>query len=182
MGNLKLVWGILLLSIVSVGISIFLFVKKPKIGYIETNILIQKYEGVKAANQQFELKTGAWKASTDSLVKKWQDDVKTFEKKRSGLSAKEIKIQEQLLYNQQEQLNKYGESVKQKTKEEQQKMLQTQFNDINDFIAEYAKSRGYDYILGANGSGNLLYADKGANITEKVLEELNKDYKKKHFK
>lgn len=48
---------------------------------------------------------------------------------------------------------------------------------LNQYVQEYGSEHGYTYILGADGNGSLMFADKNKNITTEVLEYLNKKYK-----
>jgi len=147
-----------------------------KIAYIETNALMPKYEGFKKAQLEYQKKAAVWKANSDTLVNGWQKELKAYEKERGGLSAKERELKEQLLTNKQQQISNYRNSLDKKAKEEEEKMMQAVYGEINDYVSEFGKRKGYQYILGANGSGNILYANKGKNITELVLEGLNKEY------
>lgn len=81
--------------------------------------------------------------------------------------------------NKQQQLASYQQVIQKQIQEEDQKATQTVVNDINDYVKEYGKKKGYKIIFGASGSGNIMYADQTADITEKILEGLNKDFERK---
>ena len=49
-------------------------------------------------------------------------------------------------------------------------------DSINNFIKEYNKKKGYDYIL-TKIDDNMLFANKSLDITEEVINELNNRYK-----
>jgi outer membrane protein len=56
-----------------------------------------------------------------------------------------------------------------------------QFNEalrdsLNNFLAQYNKSKKYDIILSKAGD-NILYANKKFDITQDVINGLNKRYK-----
>ena len=51
-------------------------------------------------------------------------------------------------------------------------------DSLNNFIAEYNKSKKFDIILSKAGS-NILYANPKMDITKEVIDGLNKRYKKK---
>lgn len=83
------------------------------------------------------------------------------------------KIQEtQVLLKQKEQqllqLNDYL------TKEVSQQV----WNRLNVYIKEYGKQRNYQYILGTQGNGNLMYVEdeEALNVTESLLEYANSKY------
>lgn len=152
----------------------WLHFRSDKIAFVDTNVLMQKYEGMKLARLEFEQKSKVWQANSDTLIKEWEAELKNYEKERSQMSAKERTLKEELLRNKQQQINNYRQATQMKAKEEEQKLTQTVVNTVNEYISEYGKKHGYKYILGANGSGNLLYAEKKNDITEVILEGLNK--------
>jgi outer membrane protein len=156
----------------------WLHFRSDKIAYVDTNVLMQKYEGMKQARIDFQVKAKGWQANSDTLIKQWETELKAYEKERSSMSAKEKQLKEELLRNKQMQINKYQQATQAKAKDEEQKLTQTVLNVVNDYITEYGKKRGYKYILGANGTGSILYANKKNDITETILEGLNKEFKK----
>jgi outer membrane protein len=47
---------------------------------------------------------------------------------------------------------------------------------INEEMIMFGKKEKYDFIFGASGDGSLMYANEGYDITDKVIEYLNKQY------
>ncbi len=45
-------------------------------------------------------------------------------------------------------------------------------------MADYAKAKGYQLIIGTSGKGTVMYGDEKMNVTTDILELLNKDYSK----
>lgn len=50
------------------------------------------------------------------------------------------------------------------------------WSTINAGIKEFGEQQEYDFIFGATGNGGLMYAKKGNDITNEVLQHLNKKY------
>lgn len=171
---------ILAIAVVALFVLYFLRPGADKIAYIETNALMPKYEGFKKAQVEYQKKAAYWKTQSDTLLKGWQTELKAYEKERGKLSAKERELKEQLLTNKQQQIGNYRNSIDKKAKEEEEKMMQTVFSEINDYVSDFGKKRGYQFILGANGSGNILYANKASNLTDVILDGLNKEYARKN--
>jgi outer membrane protein len=157
---------------------VFFMGRTMKVVYVDNNVLMTKYEGMKYARKEYEKKAAAWQANSDTLMTEWQNELKAYEKERSRMTTKERELKEQLLGNKQQQINQYQEAIQLKSKEEEQKTLQTPLNEINDYLKEYGKKRGFTYILGATGAGNIVYANEARNITEEVLKGLNELYMK----
>ncbi len=47
---------------------------------------------------------------------------------------------------------------------------------INDYVAEFGKEKGYDFIFGATGDGNLMYAKDTHDVTEELVRYVNAKY------
>ncbi|MDC7248352.1 MAG: OmpH family outer membrane protein [Sphaerochaetaceae bacterium] len=171
----------LLLAIVAILFAVFTFVfsssAKDQV-YVDVNKLIEGYKKTEKVRADFKVKATQMQANVDSIVKGWQTELQDYEKTRASMTKKELKLKQELLANKQQQVNNYQEAVKRQLRDEDQKNTQTILNDINDYVKEYGKEHGYAIIFGATGSGNIMYAAEGTDLTEAVLVALNKDYKK----
>ena len=49
-------------------------------------------------------------------------------------------------------------------------------DSINAYLKEYNKDKKYSLIINNAGFNNLLYADPAFNITQEVIDGLNKRY------
>ncbi len=47
---------------------------------------------------------------------------------------------------------------------------------LNEYIYQFGRDNGYQYIFGANGSGTIMYADSLQNVTDQVIEFVNQRY------
>jgi len=172
-----LIIALLVVAVLVTGLLLINTFTNKKIVYVETGVLLEQYEGMKAARLQIEAKQRELSAGVDSLVNLFQDDLKNYERERSKMSAKERELKEELLRVRQQQVNNYHQAMQKKAAEEEQRLTQTQINRINDFLKSYGKENGYEYILGATGTGNMLYAKDAYNITKEVLASINNKYK-----
>ncbi|MEW7280545.1 OmpH family outer membrane protein [Aquimarina sp. 2201CG1-2-11] len=169
----------ILLSTIAIAFSIFSFINFKHSSaqvYVDVNQLIDGYTRTKVEREAFQKKANTLKANVDSLITNWQSELKAYEKERTSLSKKEVALKKELLANKQQQINNYQQAIQKQIQEEDQKMTQTVVNDINDYIKEYGKENGYKIILGASGSGNIMFADETADLTTEVLDGLNTEY------
>lgn len=173
---------ILLLAIFAIIISslaIYFAKSSSELVYVDVNKLIEGYSRTKVAKAEFEKKATTMKGNIDSLVTNWQKELQGYEKERASLSPKELQLKQELLSNKQQQINGYQEAIQKQIEEEDKKTTQTVINDINDYIKEFGKRKGYKIIFGASGGGNIMYADESSDLTEEVLKGLNAEYDKK---
>lgn len=160
-------------------IAFYLAKSSSELVYVDVNKLMEGYERSKVAKTEFEKKANAMKANVDSLLFGWQNELKSYEKERASLTPKELKLKQELLANKQQQISGYQEAIQKQIQEEDKKVTQTVINDINDYVKEYGKKKGYKIIFGASGGGNIMYADESTDLTEEILIGLNADYGKK---
>ncbi len=169
----------LILAVIALALAMFSVYKTyntSELVYVDVNKLLDGYKRTKVVRAEFEKKATTMNANVDSLLVDWQKELKLYEKERSSMSKKELKLKQELLSNKQNQINGYQESVQKKLKEEDQKVTQTVINDINDYVKEYGKKYNYDIIFGASGSGNIMYAKETTDLTETILTGLNKEF------
>lgn len=160
--------------------SFFYFQSSTELVYVDVNKLLEGYNRTKIVKSEFESKAKTLNANVDSLMSNWQNELKSYEKDRSAMTEKELELKQEILSNKQQQINNYQQGIQKQIQEEDKKSTQTVVNDINDYIKEYGKKHKYKIIFGASGSGNIMYADDATDLTQEVLEGLNKDYGEKH--
>ncbi len=171
-----------LISIIAIVLSllaIYLSRSSSELVYVDVNKLMEGYNRTKIEKEAFEKKATTMKGNIDSLVTGWQKELQAYEKERASMSPKELQLKQELLSNKQQQINGYQEAIQKQIQEEDKKTTQTVINDINDYVKEYGKKKGYKIIFGASGSGNIMYADEATDLTEEILKGLNAEYDKK---
>lgn len=160
-------------------LSLFYQQNSSKQVYVDVNKLLDGYKRTKVVRSEFKKKADVLKSNVDSLVGDWQKELKLYEKERTKYTKKELQLKQELLGNKQQQINNYQQAIQKQIQEEDKKATQTVINDINDYVKEYGKKKGYKIIFGAGGNGNIMYADKSADLTEEVLNGLNAEYEGK---
>lgn len=168
-------WAAIIAIIMSASSFLYLNSSSNQV-YVDVNKLIDGYKRTKIVRAEFEVKAKTLNANVDSLMTGWQNDLKTYEKERSNMSEKELELKQEVLGNKQQQINNYQQAIQKQIQEEDKKATQTIVNDINDYVKEYGENNGYKLIFGASGSGNIMYASEGADLTDDILKGLNKEF------
>lgn len=171
------------LAVVALLLSGYMFYKthqSSELVYVDVNKLLEGYKRTEIVKADFEKKAKVLQSNVDSLITGWQKELKNYEKERSKMTKKEISLKQELLNNKQQQISSYQQAIQKQIQEENQKATQTVINDINDYVKEYGKRKGYQIIFGASGAGNIMYADEGTDLTEKILKGLNHEFEGKN--
>lgn len=170
---------IVILLVLSVG---YLFYtqnsQKEDVVFIDVNILMADYEGMKDAKKRFKEKSNVWQANVDSLIADFQSELKNYEKDHSKMTKRENELKQEVLRNKQQQVGNYQKAIARQSEEEDAKLSEVVIGDVNAYIKKYGETHNYKIIIGANNSGNVLYAQEGIDITQDVLTGLNAEYVK----
>lgn len=172
----QLTYGLFAIIIVALGICLYKLFMEQKIVYVETNKLLENYEGMKSARLEFQQKATQWQANIDTLQAELEREIQNHEATKSGMTSKERELSEKLIATKRQQFVDYQNGIQQKSQQEDFQMTEKVLTEINAFIESYGKEKGYDLILGANNSGNIVYANDYLDITDELQQELNANY------
>ena len=149
-----------------------------KIGYVNSNLVLEKYKEAIDVRKQLAELNEQWKQEARDMEKEIQGLQEQMESQSLLLSeerkaTKQQEIQALYLKYQQYLQEKWnpqqGEAVKKEVE-----MIQPVYEKINTAIKKIGEAEGYQYIFDVV-AGNILYASEDQpDLTEKLLEELNK--------
>lgn len=128
---------------------------------------------MKQAHADYKMRVEAWQANIDTLQRRYAASIETFKQNSKKLSKKERDEQIASLQRMEADIKKYSTAVKDEAKKQEQESTEAVLSQVNSFVKEYAKKRGYDMVLGAEGNGSVLFGEKKMDITDDVLKELN---------
>ena len=149
---------------------------RSPIVYVDSNQLINNYRGMVNARKAYQQKAVSWKANIDTLANEVQKQIIQYEKESVRMTSKERQLSEELIRTKQKQLAEYQQAMNAQAQQEDSKMTGEVIGEINAFIKKYGEQKGYTIVMAATEYGNIAYADEGLDITEEVLDGLNKEY------
>lgn len=159
-----------LLALILSSIAIAMpFLKTKGIVYVDTNLLYEKFEGKIELEKEFSLYVNKQTTILDSLELNIKGLYDEYQIKPSKELEKSIILKEKNY----DRLHQEFSKVSQEQREKYMKELWTQ---INQYVKEYGDKNKYTVILGANGTGSLMYSKKEIDITEELIEYINIKY------
>lgn len=150
-----------------------------KLVYVDSGKLINGYQGMIDARAAYKAKAVSWKANIDTLSSEVQKSIFDYEKENARMTLKEKQLTEELIRTKQKQLYDYQQAMNAQAQQEDNKMTSEVVTQINAYLKKYGKEKGYNLIFAATDYGNIAYAAEGLDITDAVLEELNRQYQGK---
>lgn len=169
------------IGVLSLCIAIFLAIKvyslNSRIAYVDSARLLNEYKGMIEAKEAFRLKATAWQANIDTLSKEAQQQIASFQKESVRMTKRERELSQELISAKQKELLQYKQALNLQAQDEDQKMTSAVVAEVNVFLSEFGKSRGYTIIMAAT-NGNIAFADEQIDVTNEVLAGMNSQYKK----
>jgi outer membrane protein len=166
---------LIVLGIVALGL--YSCQQPTKIVYVDNTELVNEYQEKKDLESMMKVKIENFQKRNDSIGRAFQMEVQIAQTKAATMpKAKQDALMGQLQQKQGILQQQYQISEK-AISQESQTLNDSLLNKIKDFVADYGKTNGYDYILGKNEYvGTVYYGKEESDITKVVLEKLNEKY------
>jgi outer membrane protein len=149
-----------------------------RIAYFELDSIESSFAMVKDITKDLNEKEQQLTNQLSRMEKNLYDKAGEYQSKAKTMSQTES----EMATNDINRMKKDFEDQKDRSRQEYQNYSFRRTNEvkqaIQDFLADYNKTRGYAYII-SNESGFMYYKDTIYNITADVVKGLNERYKKK---
>ncbi len=150
-----------------------------KIAYVEVDSLMTQYEFCKEFTLILQKKSNNARNTLNSKGQQLQNAMVSFQQKlqNNGFTSREqAEAQQNAIQRQQQSLQELQARLENELASETQKYNDGLRDSLMHFLDKYNKDKKYDLILTKQGD-NILYAAKRFDITNDVINGLNKGYK-----
>ena len=163
------------------SIIILLFINlvfsEVKIGYVDSQQIMTQYEGFRMAQIELEKEQKRLEAEYVTLQQQLDSLYRSYEQQRLLMSEDRKKEKEGELIQKERELQEFGMKKLGPQNSElvqiQNQLMQPILKVFSEACTSVGQKRQFDYILDA-GTGGILYSIEANNLTEEVLEEMNK--------
>lgn len=153
-------------------------VNSKGIAYVELDSVIAHFDMATDKTSELEEKQKNSEAELTAKSQAFDRDVRDYQTKASkGLITRATAAEmEQSLQQQQQNLLALRDQMAYNLNEESVVAQRQILEYINSYLAEYNKTRNYQYILAKQFPGPVLYSDTTLDITQEVISGLNSKY------
>ena len=156
-----------------------------RIGYIDTEYILENVDDYQAAQAQLEAKVQQWKTQIDQQLAKLETQKKQLDNERVLLTDELIKereeelqiIESEILDYQQKRFGPNGDLMIQR-----KQLAQPVQDQIFTAVQEIAADKKYDFILDKSADVVMLYSADRYDISEQVLRTINRTSKREQQK
>ena len=151
-----------------------------KIAYVEVDSLMTQYEFCKEKSLDLQKKSNNARNTLNQKGQQLQNAAANFQQKlnNNGFTSREqAESQQAAIQRQQQSLQELQARLENELANETAKFNEALRDSLMNFLNAYNKDKKYDLILTKQGD-NILYAAKRFDITQDVINGLNKRFKK----
>ncbi len=152
-----------------------------KIAYINTDSLLMRYTFSQKMSDDLMSKEESSRAEYNQKARVFQQDVMEFQRKVQNngfISVERAQKEQERLAKVEQDLQALNEKLSTELMQVQASVNKELRDTITNFLNEYAAGK-YLMVLSNTMGDNVLYAADGIDITNEVVEELNKRYEAK---
>jgi len=149
-----------------------------KIGYIDSGKIFQEYKGMESIRKQFNQEQSEWQTTAEEMLRELEDLKDELESQRLMLSTDALQKKEETLKNRQREYEQFIQQIWGPDGRAAQKNVELTspvVDKINSVLEKMAREEGFTMIFDI-AEGSVVYAEEGLDLTELVLEELNKEF------
>lgn len=146
--------------------------------FLNSDSLLDNYEFYKAKKIALEKKQERIRAELKSAGQKLEADVENYQRSAPGMTDAQRQQMEESLMQRQQQLVDQKDRLLTQLDEEQAQYSDSLFYRLTTYLKSFNKGKSIHYVLGYQRGGGILYANDSLDITESVLNGLNKEWKK----
>ena len=163
------------------GTSIYAQKRSVRIGYIDTEYILENVTEYSNANAQLDSKIQQWKGEIEKRLTELEDQKKQLNNERILLTNELISereedlqiIENEIIDYQQKRFGPNGDLMIQK-----QQLIQPIQDQIFAAVQEIAASKKYDFIFDKSADVVMLYSADRYDISEQVLRTINRSSKR----
>ncbi len=169
-------YGIAVVVLVTLVMTILNYQATPRIGVVDFKRLVNDYQGMMDAQQDYENKMVEWNNLNDSLSNEIKMALQDYYADSAFLSKEEMIRQEKRIIAMRNNYVEFTQGLDANAELEDQKMTSEVVNQVLSFVDKYGIENGYDVIMGRNEGNYVLYKNAEWDITDEVLAQLNLNY------
>jgi outer membrane protein len=147
-----------------------------KVAYIDIDTFEAHYENLKAKQEEFRKQKATMETELQRSASQMQADAADAQRKyQSGsLSETEAAATSKRLQQMQQTLETRSASMSSQFEEKLQAFNRELYNNMHDYLDEYSKEHGYDYVISTSRSNPVvLYGNGAYDITQEVIKGMN---------
>ena len=152
-----------------------------RIAYVNLDSLLNDYDMYIDKREEFVQEQTSTQSELQSRSQQLQQEFKELKEKlnKGMITRAKARMKQRTLGQKERKLRQLQQNKSSELAEKEQVIYRKVLNSVMDYLDKYAEEHNYHYILSYSFGGPILYKNGQFDITQNVLEGLNKEYAKK---
>jgi outer membrane protein len=149
-----------------------------KIAYVNSDTVAAYYDFSKQMTTKLKSSQSSAESKLKGMYANFEKQQKAFETEAPIMGQEEMQRKYQELGAMQQTIMQKEQELSSALAQKEAEVMTTYVYETDKFMQVVGKELGYDYVMSYRVGGPMLYANPDLDITAKVVEMLNKEYKK----
>lgn len=150
-----------------------------KVVYVQIDSLLTNYDFFKDARKELENKRFQLDNDLTTRGRSLENEIAFFQQKAQTMTLDQARNTEAQLMKKQQDFVQYRDRAAQTLAQEEADKNEELYNQIHEYLDKYNQENAYEFVLGYTRGGGILFADKSLDVTQKLIDGLNKAYAEK---
>lgn len=146
------------------------------LAYVNSDSLLTHYAFMKEIQEKLENKQQRLEREYRNRAEGLQREIETFQRTAGNLTMAQARAQEEDLMKKQQNLMRYQENLSQELMRDEAAYNSDLYDRVSAFLKHYGDEKGLQLVLTYSKGSGVLYGHKSLDITNEVIEGLNKEY------
>lgn len=147
-----------------------------KLAFIKTDSVINKYEYFKTKSEEITEKGKRFEGELQSRARGFEQEVSNFQQSASTMTMNQARAKEEELVKKEQNLMTYRNNLMQELSADEAGLYNDVYEKIQTYMKSFAEENGYTMVLSYTRGGAVWYANDAIDVTDQVIEGLNKSY------
>ncbi|WMN11243.1 OmpH family outer membrane protein [Marivirga salinae] len=149
------------------------------IAYVHSDSLLANYDFMKDIESELGELSQKYEKEYQNRAQGLQNEINDFQRTAQNLTVAQGKALEENLMKKQQNLRVYQEDLSRKLRQKEAELNNELYKTISDYLKEYGDANNLQLVLTYSRGSDVLYANDGLEITNEVIDGLNKAYNEK---
>lgn len=151
-------------------------VTSGKLAYVNSDTLLARYNYYEEVAGALEDKRSSMQQQYAKRAQALQGQVNDYQKTYLNMTVPQARAVEEDLMNKRQELAIFQESMTQELMQEEAKITSQLYENVSKYLKQYGDEHGLEIVFTYSPGSGLLYANNALDITDQVIEALNKEH------
>lgn len=146
------------------------------VAFVYTDSVINKYEYFKTKSGELTEKGKKFEGDLQGRARGFEKEVQTFQQTGGNMTPNQARAKQEELAKKEQNLMTYRDNLMQELSADEAALYSEVYDRVQKYLKTYAQDNNIDVILSYTRGGAVWYANDAIDLTQTVIEGLNKEY------